>query len=92
MAFPATATITFPKKGQIEGDGPCNSYSATQTAPYPWFEAGPIVATERACADLGAEADFFTALGQVNIAEVSGGTLILSNKDGHELVFMTAPR
>lgn len=92
VPFPANATISFPEKGRIAGQAPCNSYSGTQTAPYPWFETGPIAATRRACPDLAAESAFFEALAQVRIAEVSGDTLILSNEDGRELVFKAVPR
>ncbi|SPF78600.1 hypothetical protein ALP8811_02529 [Aliiroseovarius pelagivivens] len=91
-SFPAKATISFPEKGRIAGQAPCNSYSGTQSAPYPWFETGPIAATKRACPDLTAEAEFFEALGQMRLAEVSGDTLILSNEDGREMVFTSLPR
>ena len=45
--FPATATIAFPAPGRVEGEAPCNGWSAEQTAPYPWIALGPITATER---------------------------------------------
>ena len=85
--FPARATLTFPEQGQIAGKAPCNSYSATQSAPYPWFEVGPVAATKRACPDLPAEAAFFDALARVTLAEVAGEVLILSTEDGFEMVF-----
>lgn len=91
-AFPASATLSFPEKGRIAGQAPCNTYSGTQTAPYPWFETGPILSTKRACPDLNAETAFFAALSVMSIAEVSGGTLILSNEAGREMVFTSAPR
>ncbi len=90
--FPAKATISFPEKGRISGQAPCNSYFGTQSAPYPWFETGPIAATKRACPDLPAEGAFFNALEQMSIAEVSGNTLILSNEDGRQMIFKAAPR
>jgi heat shock protein HslJ len=91
-AFQASATLNFPEKGRIVGNAPCNSYSGTQTAPYPWFETGPILSTKRACADLDAETAFFAALSEMRIAEVSGSTLILSNEAGREMVFTSLPR
>ena len=91
-AFQASATLSFPEKGRIAGQAPCNSYSGTQTAPYPWFETGPILSTKRACPDLNAETAFFAALSKVNIAEVSGSTLILSNETGRQMVFTSQPR
>ena len=92
VAFQAKATLGFPEKGRIVGNGPCNSYSAAQSAPYPWFDTGPIAATRRACPDLPSETTFFDALAQMSIVEVSGNTLILSNEDGREMVFKTAMR
>ncbi|WP_300515924.1 META domain-containing protein [Aliiroseovarius sp.] len=86
-AYPARATISFPEEGRIIGDAPCNGYSATQSAPYPWFEAGPIAATRRACPELAEEAAFFEALARVTLAEVAGEVLILSGEDGFEMVF-----
>lgn len=91
-AFPASTTLSFPEKGRIAGQAPCNSYSGTQSAPYPWFETGPILSTKRACPDLNAETAFFAALSEMSIAEVSGSTLILSNEAGREMVFTSLPR
>lgn len=88
--FDASATLTFPSKGRIDGKAPCNRYSASMVAPYPWFETGPILSTKTACPDLPAESQFFAALSQATLAEVLGGTLILSNTDGLNMVFTTA--
>lgn len=49
--FAARATMVF-SDGTVSGEGPCNSYSAPLTVPYPWFETGPVVSTRRACPDL----------------------------------------
>ena len=85
--FSAKATLIFPNKGRIAGDAPCNKYSATMEAPYPWFETGPILVTRRACPDLEAEGDFLRALESMSQAEVLGSVLILSNDAGREMVF-----
>ncbi len=85
--FTADATITFPKQGVARGKAPCNTWSATQTAPYPWLSLGPIARTERACPALAAEQTFFDALTTMTLAEVQGATLILSNDAGVEMVF-----
>ena len=85
--FIAKATLTFPEEGRIAGSAPCNSYSGTMTVPYPWFEAGPIAATKRACPDLAEESAFFAALDAVTLSEVLGDTMILSNTDGLSMVF-----
>ena len=85
--FPARATLAFPEPGAITGQAPCNTYGANQSAPYPWFEAGPIQATKMACDALTLEQEFFTALRTATFAEISGDTLILSDDSGALLVF-----
>ena len=85
--FAARATITFPREGEISGNAPCNSFNATQELPYPWFKAGPIAATKRACPDLEAEAIFFRSLTEMTLSEVSGPNLILSTAEGQTMVF-----
>lgn len=86
-AFDARATLVLQRDGEIGGQAPCNTWHARQTAPYPWFELGPIAATRMACVDLAAETAFFDALAQMTISEVSGDVLILSNTDGGRMVF-----
>lgn len=88
--FPARATVTFPEAGRIAGAAPCNRYSGAMTAPYPWFETGPLAATRMACPDLDAETAFFAALGAMTQSEVLGDTLILSTEDGREMLFKAA--
>ena len=85
--FQASATIDLSETGKVSGEGPCNSYSAEQSTPYPWFNLGPIAATERACEDLSAEVTFFQALQSMTIAEVNGPILILTNDAKDEMVF-----
>lgn len=85
--FAATATLTFPEKGSVAGAGPCNSFSTTNTVPYPWIDVGPIAATRRACPELSAESAYFTLLGAATLSEVLGDTLILSDDSGVLLVF-----
>ncbi len=82
-----TATIDITQAGRISGQAPCNRYFAAQTAPYPWFEIGPIGATQMACPDLDAEQVFFDTLSSMTLAEVGGGVLILSNDDGSRMIF-----
>jgi len=85
--FSKTATLSFPERGKIAGQAPCNRYFATMDAPYPWFEAGPIGATRMACPDLDAETLFLSALSEMTQSEVSGDTLVLRNDAGREMVF-----
>lgn len=87
VAFSAKATLVFPKPGQVTGQAPCNNYSAAQTAPYPWFELGPIIATKRACPDLAAEGLMMKTLQSMTISEVSGDVLVLSDDTGFEMLF-----
>ena len=85
--FIPEATIDLSKTGQVTGRAPCNTYSANQTALYPWFNLGPIAATKAACPALDQEQKFFSVLGRATLVEVAGKTLILSNTDGVELIF-----
>ncbi len=85
--FDAKATVTFPEPGKIAGHAPCNSYSGAMTAPYPWFETGPLVVTKMACEYLDSESRFFAALGDMSLSEVSGKAMILSNDKGREMLF-----
>lgn len=80
-------TIQFPEEGQVAGQSACNRYTATQSAPYPWFEIKAIAATRRACPDLDLETAYFQALEQMTFAEVVGDVLILSNSADDQLVF-----
>ena len=87
LPFRATATIDLSEAGKITGQAPCNRYFADQSAPYPWFSAGPIGSTRMACPDLAAESEFFATLESMTLAEVVGDTLILSNHVKSEMVF-----
>ncbi|WP_298974836.1 META domain-containing protein [uncultured Roseobacter sp.] len=81
------ATLIFPEPGRVTGKAPCNSYTGSMTAPYPWFEMGPIAATRMACPDLEAETAYFSALSEMSQSEVLGDTLILSTEDGRTMTF-----
>ncbi|WP_170398701.1 META domain-containing protein [Ruegeria arenilitoris] len=85
--FETSALLRFPEEGKIAGNAPCNSYSGTLNAPYPWFEIADLTATRAACAGLEAEGFYFAALMAMTQSEVSGDVLILRNEDGHEMVF-----
>lgn len=85
--FTARATIAFAQEASISGAGPCNTFQAAQSVPYPWFALGPIASTRRACPDLGQEAAYFAALAEMRFAEIAGTVLILSDDAGSEMVF-----
>jgi heat shock protein HslJ len=82
------ATITFPSAGEVVGQAPCNRYFATKTVPYPWFSLDGIGATRMACPEMAAETEFFAALEDMTLSKASGDTLILSNSDGRQMVFV----
>ena len=86
-AVSARTTLSFPEPGRLAGRAPCNAYSGAQTAPYPWFEAGPIASTKIACPDLTFEQSYFEALAAMTLSEVSGDILVLSTPEGREMVF-----
>lgn len=88
--FDEPATLSFPESGQIAGQAPCNRFTATQSAPYPWFEAGAIAATRMACPALDAETVFLTALSEMTLVEIQGDTMILSNDAGRQMLFKAA--
>lgn len=87
MPFDGRATIRFPQEGRVSGRGPCNSFTASQTAPYPWFELGPLAATRALCPRIEAERAYFAALAGMSNVEVMGGVVILRNEAGDEMVF-----
>lgn len=88
--FEARATLQFPEEGSFTGRAPCNGFSGRQAAPYPWFQPEAVRATRAACPELAAEQRFFSALGQMTLAELSGPVLILSNDAGDEMYFTAA--
>lgn len=87
--FEAEATLTFPRRNVIVGQGPCNRFQSTNTTPYPWFKAGPIAATRMACPALDTEYAFFAALNQATIAVIADRTLTFST-DETELIVLKA--
>jgi heat shock protein HslJ len=86
-AVATKATISFPNEGLVKGEGACNSFSANQTAPYPWFELRAIRATRAACPELAHETAYLKRLSESATIEVSGDILILRDEAGNELVF-----
>lgn len=85
--FAAPASLTFTQKHKISGAGPCNSFRADMSTPYPWFKLDALASTKMVCPELAAETRFFNALTQATLSEVLGNTMILSNTDGLSMVF-----
>lgn len=86
-AFPAHATLSFPARNIVSGDGPCNQYNSTNSTPYPWIALGPIAATRRSCPDLAVEQAYFQALSKATIVLIEGDRLTLSDETGELLQF-----
>ena len=84
-------TLTFPEKGKIAGQAPCNRYFAAQNAPLPWFEVGAIGATKRACPKLKLETTYFQTLTKMTLIERTGDTLLLSSDGTETLEFIRTP-
>ncbi|PHO04911.1 META domain-containing protein [Rhodobacteraceae bacterium 4F10] len=83
----APVTLSFGNRGKVTGQGPCNGFTAQQSAPLPWIAIDQITATEMSCPDLETEMAFFKALESMTLAELSGDVLLLSNDSGAQLVF-----
>lgn len=69
--------LTIEADGSISGTGPCNTYSAKQTAEPPAFKLGPLVTTKMACSGLAGQLEnrFFAAIGQADGITYQGGVL-----------------
>ena len=89
--FEDRAIITFDASGAVNGEGPCNTFTATQTAPYPWFRVEDLAVTRRACPALSAEAVFLTALQKMTLVEAVSDIMILRNDANREMVFRARP-
>ncbi|MEM8789917.1 MAG: META domain-containing protein [Pseudomonadota bacterium] len=85
-----SASLRFGSGGSVSGTAPCNSFSARQTAPLPWFEIADLTATQRGCPLARDEAAFFQALRAMDFAEVADNSLLLSNDQGQTLFFQAA--
>ena len=85
-------TIRFEPGGAVTGTGPCNSFTATQSVPYPWIALQSFVHTEAACPALATEKALFEALQSAILVEVLGDVMILTDEADRELLFNAAPR
>ncbi|WP_166418215.1 META domain-containing protein [Cochlodiniinecator piscidefendens] len=90
-AYLNSATIAFPTEGHVVGRAPCNSFTAEQSAPYPWISIESIASTRALCPEIEAESEFFELLQSMSIVEVSGRILILTNEAGVQMTFELQP-
>lgn len=89
--FEALATLKFVPEGVVTGQAPCNAFSATQTAPYPWFAIKDVQVTRMACENAADEVMFFETLNSMTVSEVLGDVMILSNDAGQDMFFTAQP-
>ncbi len=89
QSFAGRATIRFESSGKLVGNAPCNSFSARQTAPLPWFEVEDLSVTKRSCPQIAAETAFLDALQAMDFSEIGGERMLLSNAAGQTLLFRT---
>lgn len=69
--------LTIEADGSISGQGPCNHYSAPQTAEPPAFKLGALTTTRAGCSGTAGqlEARYFQALSQATGVTYDGGVL-----------------
>lgn len=81
--------IAFGPHGSVNGVGPCSRFTAGQTAPYPWFEIKEIDAFDEGdCALTAQQQRYFADLQEMQLVEVSGPNMVLTNEAGREMVFV----
>jgi len=80
-------TLSFPQKGRIAGQAPCNQYAGKQSAPLPWFEVAAIASSKMACNNLALESLYFKTLAKMTLIEQRETSLLLTNDSGGSLQF-----
>ncbi|MFV1591915.1 META domain-containing protein [Phaeobacter sp. JH20_36] len=83
-------TLSFDRGENVSGTLPCNRFTARLDVPYPWFDLAQMATTRRVCPALGEEVAVLDALQQMQIVEIKGDVMILSNDTGREMVFKAA--
>jgi hypothetical protein len=68
-------------------EGPCLRLRARQAAPYPWFEVTGIDTSANACPLSPEESGVVEYFSKVNVAEVSGPILMLSEAGETQMLF-----
>ena len=79
--------LVFPRPGRAEGQGDCLSFTARQTAPYPWFELVDERIRLPDCVHTQEERAVVLLVLAMTIAEFSGDRLLLSDEAGRALLF-----
>ncbi len=86
----ASTTLSFDRRSSVSGVLPCNQLVAQLRSPYPWFELEQLATTRRVCPALAEETTILEALQQMQVVEIKGRVMILSNDAGREMVFTAA--
>jgi heat shock protein HslJ len=86
--FPAPVTVSLTTDGRIEGQAPCNRFTADYTGRWPDLTFDAVTATELACDDLALERAFFGAMGRVNRGEHTDDGIRFRTPDGTYLDFV----
>lgn len=60
---------------RMSGQGPCNSYSASNNAELPAIALSPIISTKMACKDIALENRFLSVLQSATSVDFYGGVL-----------------
>lgn len=85
--YPARATLLI-DGDKAGGQAPCNQWSGDVVKdPFPVWQIRNVVATEMACDDLAAEADFFAAMAAMTHSSVGIGHLELVDQQGRVMQF-----
>jgi heat shock protein HslJ len=88
VAFDMIASV----EGRLSGQGPCNRWSVSQTADWPFVTLGAIQSTRMTCPDIVTETAILRHLPGMQRAEVDlYGALHLIGPDGARLSFTLTP-
>ena len=85
--IPGQISLVFPDMWRVEARTPCHRYSFKILVPYPWFELSKGKSEAYSCIQLPLEDAFVQNLRSMNLSEVHGDILILSNDAGAEMEF-----
>jgi heat shock protein HslJ len=86
--FVARATLVI-EGDRAHGEAPCNTWSGDiEKEPFPEWRIRNVTATEMACDNLAAEADFFAAMAAMTHSSVGIGYLELVDQHGRKMSFV----
>ncbi|MER9296409.1 YbaY family lipoprotein [Mesorhizobium sp. M0621] len=86
------ATLTVSEAGKAGGSGPCNTYFATAKVDGQTIAISDIGSTYKACTPevMAEEKALFDALAKAASYSVDAGKLVISDKDGREILRLSA--